>query len=310
MDKQKVKLEIPILTIVKVVAILVLVYLLFLIRDIIVTLIISFIIAASFEPVVDRIQKKLRLPRWVGVALIYLCILVLLYLFISTVVPVVRDQIASLIQNQSTYLDKINTLVSGLPASYQSSFRGIVDSVPGEIQNFQFGGVFKSVFGVLSGLAGLFVILVISFYILSLKNGMKKTLSAFVPERRREIFIRIFGKITQKISHWFAGQILLSFTIGLVTFIGLWIMRIPYPLILAIIAAFTELIPLVGPWIGAIPAVIVAFFISPLMAVIVAIFYLFVQQLEGHILVPQVMKKAVGLNPIVVIVVLLIGARL
>ena len=310
MKKDVLKIEIPLWNIIKIIALVVLFYLLFLIKDILVILIISFIFAATFEPVVDRFESKFHLPRWVGISLIYISIALIFYLFFSMVFPILKDQLSALLANWNQYIDRLESMASSLPGAYGARLRDALSSLPNELSSFQVGGIFRSLFGFVTGVAGLFVVLVISFYILSLKNGMNKTLSAFVPERRRDLFIKIFSKITKKISHWFGGQLILSFVIGVITFVGLWIMNIPYPLILAIFAAITELIPLVGPWIGAVPAVLVAFFISPVMALIVAIFYLFVQQLENHILVPQIMKKAVGLNPIVVILVLLIGARL
>jgi predicted PurR-regulated permease PerM len=87
-------------------------------------------------------------------------------------------------------------------------------------------------------------------------------------------------------------------------------MGIEYAVPLALIAAFTELLPYVGPWIGAIPAVIVALAMSPIMALWVALLYLGIQQFENHVLVPQVMKRTIGLSPVIIIFSLLVGAKL
>jgi len=102
----------------------------------------------------------------------------------------------------------------------------------------------------------------------------------------------------------------LMFIIGCLTFIGLYFLGVPYVLVLALIAGLFEIIPYVGPIIAAIPAVILAFLISPFLALLVVALYVVIQQLENYVIVPQVMKKAVGLNPIVIIVVMLIGAKL
>jgi len=100
------------------------------------------------------------------------------------------------------------------------------------------------------------------------------------------------------------------FIIGCLTFIGLYFLGVPYVLILALLAGLFEIIPYVGPIIAAIPAIILAFLVSPFLALLVILLYVVIQQLENYVIVPQVMKKAVGLNPIVIIVVMLIGAKL
>lgn len=310
MDKNILKLDISTFTILKVVGILVFVFFLFLIRDVLVILTISFILAAALEPVIDKLQKKLRFPRWLGALYIYVLVLAVLYVFIIMVAPILGEQIKTLIDNRDTYVNEIQAVISSWPKEYQDQINNLINTLPSAISDWQIGGVSNKVFGFFSGIGSFVAILVISVYVLSLKNGMKQTVSAFVPESRRKLFIKIFGDITRKLSLWFRGQLVLSFSVGLITFIGLWIMHIPYALILAFIAAFTELIPMVGPILGAIPAVIIALFISPLMALIVGLFYVFVQQLENHILVPQVMRKAVGLNPVIIISAMLIGAKL
>ncbi len=310
MDKGRIKLDISTFTILKVVGILVLVFFVFLIRDVLVLLTISFIIAAALEPAVDKLQKKLKFPRWAGVLSIYLLFIAILFVFVSMVAPILSEQVRTLIANKNTYISNVQGMISSWPREYQDQINNVINNIPSVIKNWQIGGVSDRVFGFFSGIGSFVVVLVISAYVLSLKNGMKQTVSAFVPESQRKLFIKMFGDITRKLSLWFRGQLVLSFSVGLATFIGLWIMHVPYALILALVAAFTELIPMVGPVLGAIPAVIVALFISPVMAIIVAVFYILVQQLENHILVPQVMKKAVGLNPVIIISAMLIGAKL
>jgi predicted PurR-regulated permease PerM len=310
MDKNVFRLDVSLYTILKIIGILLFVYFLFLIRDVLVLLVISFILAAALEPAVDKMQRKLKFPRWLGALSIYSLFIAVIYVFASIVVPILNEQFQTLITNKDIYIDDIQSTLSSLPQGYKDPINNFINDVPSEIKNWQLGGISHRVSGVFSGIASFFVVIVISVYILSLKNGMKQTISAFVPEKRRKLFIKIFGDITRKMSLWFRGQMLLSLSIGVVTYIGLSIMHVPYALVLAMIAAFFELIPMIGPVLGAIPAVLVALFISPIMALIVGAFYVFVQQLENHILVPQVMKKAVGLNPVIIISAMLIGAKL
>lgn len=310
MDKNVLRLDVSLLTVLKIIGSLLFVYFLFLIRDVIVLLMISFILAAALEPAVDKLQKKIKFPRWLGALSIYALFLAILYVFIMMVAPILSDQVATLTANKDTYIGDLRSIISSWPQGYQDQVNGLINNVPSAISDWQIGGISNRVSGIFSGIGSFIAVLVISVYVLSLKNGMKQTVSAFVPEKRRKLFIKMFGDITRKLSLWFRGQLVLSLSVGLATFIGLSIMHVPYALMLAIIAAFTELIPMVGPVLGAIPAVIIALFISPALALIVGIFYVFVQQFENHILVPQVMKKAVGLNPVIIISAMLIGAKL
>ena len=106
------------------------------------------------------------------------------------------------------------------------------------------------------------------------------------------------------------GQLLLMLAIGLATFLGLILLGIPYALPLAILAGLLEIIPTLGPILAAVPAVIIALTISPGMAIVVVGLYIVIQMLENNILVPKIMQRAVGLNPVIVIIGVVIGANL
>ena len=116
--------------------------------------------------------------------------------------------------------------------------------------------------------------------------------------------------MTNKVSAWLGGQILLGFIIGVTTAIGLGLMGVPYFFVLALIAGIGEMIPMVGPLISAIPAIAVAFTVSPGLALGVAVFFLVQQQLENAVLVPKLMGETVGLNAVTVIGALVIGSEL
>ncbi len=106
------------------------------------------------------------------------------------------------------------------------------------------------------------------------------------------------------------GQLFLGVIVGVLVYIGLSLLGIRFALLLAIIAGILELVPYIGPVLSAIPAVILAFFQAPILALWILILYIVVQQLENYLLVPVIMKKVVGLNPVVVIIALLIGGKL
>jgi predicted PurR-regulated permease PerM len=130
------------------------------------------------------------------------------------------------------------------------------------------------------------------------------------PRRRRAKVAEVSVLVTSKVSGWLGGQIFLGLVIGFTTAIGLGLMGVPYFYMLALIAGIGEMIPMVGPLISAVPAIAVAFTVSPGLALGVAVFFLVQQQLENAVLVPKVMGQTVGLNAVTVIGALVIGSEL
>jgi len=130
------------------------------------------------------------------------------------------------------------------------------------------------------------------------------------PRRQRARVATVSQTVTQKVSAWLGGQLLLSLIIGVTSWLGLWMMGVPYFYVLALISAIGEMIPMVGPILAAIPAIFVAVTVSPGLAIGVAIFFIAQQQLENTILVPKIMGRQVGLSAVTVIIALGIGSQL
>jgi predicted PurR-regulated permease PerM len=151
---------------------------------------------------------------------------------------------------------------------------------------------------------------VMGFYWLTSHGEIQYLLLHIAPLKRRPDVELIWNDVEQTLGAYVRGQVILMAIIGIISFLGLWALSIPYALALGAIAGLMEVIPVLGPILGAIPAIMVAFTISPALALIVALFYLVVQQLEGNVLVPKVMQDNVGLNPLLVILTLTAGAAL
>ena len=156
----------------------------------------------------------------------------------------------------------------------------------------------------------LVTLLIFTFYLIAGHDRVKTFVLSFFSKgdyKDMEVFV---DRVEEKLGAWLRGQIFLMFLIGVFTFIGLVVLGVDFALPLALIAGLLEVVPIIGPIVSSIPALIVAAAISPIKALSVAIYYLLLQQLEGNLLVPRVMKKAVGVDPLVVILALMIGARL
>ena len=152
--------------------------------------------------------------------------------------------------------------------------------------------------------------MVLTFYLTVEEHALKRMLRSLVPVRYQPYITHLVNRIQEKIGMWLRGQLILSLIIFLLSWFGLTILGVKYALVLAIFSGLTELVPYLGPFIGAIPAVFIALTQSPALALGVIVVYLIIQQLENNVIVPKVMQRAVGLNPIITIIAMMIGFKL
>lgn len=301
--------EISIASVIKIILVLLALWFLYLIKDIVLILFVTIIFAAAIDPWVDYFQRK-KIPRTLGIVSIYVVGLGLLSLLIAMLVPAMTREITSLARDFPTYYNKIIVSIEGFQAGQDShNVRNILDSWASNL-----GGATKSVFstigGIFGGFVSLFAILVITFYLIVKKDNMRVFLQTVTPSKYQAYIIQIYTQIQRKVGQWLKGQLVLMLIIAILSYVGLLLLGVKYSLILGLFAGVTEIIPYIGPVIGAVPAIFIAFTQSPFKGLLVLILYILIQQLENHIIVPKVMNRAVGLNPIVVILVILIGGKL
>lgn len=300
-------------TIFKLIGIFILFYLLYLIRDIALILFVSLILSSAFDPWVDWMQRR-KIPRGIGILLIYLVLITVVSTTVYLIIPPILKEVSALADNFPRYLERITQSYSSL-RDYSES-HGILNQVRNAFgtisSNLQTaaGNVFSGVYSFFGGIFSLALIAVMTFYMTVEEEALKKLVWAFAPGKKRYYVISLINRMQKKINLWLRGQIVLSFAIFTLTYIGLLILPMEYELVLALIAGITEMIPYLGPMIGAIPAIFLAFAKSPALALAVAGLYYAIQLVENNFLVPKIMQKAVGLNPIVSIAVLLIGFNL
>lgn len=277
---------------------------LFEIRSILIAIFIAYIITAALSPAVIFLQRK-GLPHVLAVAVPYFITLVFCILLIVPLVPFFIAQVQSLFTGFPLYLDKAVTLL-GL----QADFSEINAFVTSEFDTIGKNAITLTtrVFG---GLFSLLTILVVSFYLLLESETIKTNLANLFPKSYHKQIVITFSQIEERLGAWLRGQLLLSIIIGIITWIALTSVELgTVALPLAILAGILEIVPTIGPIIASIPSIIIALTVSPATAVFVVIIYIVVQMLENNILVPKIMQRAVGLNPIVIIVCVMAGTKL
>ncbi|MEK7557777.1 MAG: AI-2E family transporter [Patescibacteria group bacterium] len=311
-DKRPININIITWTIVKIIIILLLLYFLFLVHVILAILFISLVLSCAIDPWVGWMQKK-KIPRSVGILIIYLSLFLFISLIIYLIVPPITEQVSELINNFPRYSEKIISIFSALK-KYSIQY-GILNQVKSSLDavnsglQVMAGGIFSTISNIFNGFFAFFLILVLTFYIEVEENFVKKAVWLFAPKKKQAYIINLINRIQKKIGLWLRGQMILCLVIFVLSYIGLTILNVKYALILALIAGLTEFIPYLGPILGAIPAIFLAFTQAPLLGLFVFLLYFIIQQSENHILVPKIMEKAVGIHPVISIVVLIIGFK-
>ncbi len=279
------------------------------VRDVLIVIFVALVLAAAIDPWITAIERR-GIPRNVGIAITFISLIAFLSLVVIALVPLIADQLSQFLNAFPQIYEKGFTLVQGVKdqAIVEGIQKGLdsLNSAVGQVTK----GFLTGVVGFFGGIFTFISIFVLTFYLTMEEQGMKRLAVDLSPARFRPYLSKLFRRIEERLGHWLRGQLFLGLIIATVTYIGLTILGVKYALVLALIAGITELLPAIGPFIGAIPAIIVATSQQPILGVWVTGMYLVIQQLENHFIVPKVMSKATGLNPAIIIIALLVGAKL
>lgn len=304
--ENKVKIDISMTAIFKVIFAILLVWFLFTISEIVVLFFFALILVAALSPIVGKMSKIM--PRSLSVIILFLAFIAILVGIGFLIVPLLVMEIKQLAINLPIITSKLGPLYHSVQV-YMGDYQEILLNISSQIGKLT-TGIYSTTVGFISGIAAFVTIMILAFYMLVGGESIKTYANVFVSDEKREQAASILKKISEKMSQWLGGHLFLMLIVGVLDGIVLTTLGIPYALILAIWGGLAEIIPYLGPWLSAIPAVLIAFTISPLAALIVAIAYVAIQQLEASLLAPKIIGKAVGLSPVIVIIALLAGAKL
>jgi len=309
----KVLVDISSLTLLKIILIIAIIIFLFYIKNIVVMVFIALILSATINPFIDWMQRN-KIPRALGVLLIYSVVFSSLFLSVYLIINPLTIEIKNLSKDFPLYWQKLSS--SWQEFDNFSKSQGWQQTIENFLSSLQTGllslasNFLGGIFSFVGNLISLLIILVITFYLSVYDQVMKKKIRSFLPADKQPYFLSVVNRMQERVGLWLRGQIFLSFIIFILSLIGLLILRVKYAWVLALFAGITEFIPYLGPFLGAIPAVLIAFVQNPLLGFYVLLLYIIIQQSENNIIVPLIMKKVTGLNPIIVIVAMLIGAKI
>lgn len=282
------------------------------VRDVVIIFLVSLLLASLIDPFADWFSKR-NIPRALSVVIVYVVLIGVLAVISVGLIPIIVDQFGQLTSNLSGYSKNVTETISRFQTfSVQHGFQQNLEESLSSLQkgiSESFGSVFTTVKGIFGGLATLFIILVLTFYMVAEGDKMQKYFKSLAPAEYQPFLADLMKKMQIKIGAWLRGQLILGVVVGLSVYIGLLIIGVKYALLLGLIAGLFEIVPYVGPIFSTIPAAIIGFAHSPITGIAVLLLFWIVQQLENHILVPNIMQKVTGLNPVVSIIALLVGIK-
>lgn len=284
-------------------------------RDLVLVLLTAIVIASAMEPAIRFLLKR-GLHRVVAVIVMYLSVgTVFLGLLLLFVPPVLKDA-ASFLSSLPSTLGNLNIseATNGLlpwgSVTDIVSTKDLLNSISQTLADTT-GGIFTTLSAFFGGLTSFILVIIFSFYLSVQETGVDDFLRVVTPTSKEAYVLGLWKRSQDKIGKWMQGQVVLGLIVGVLLYLGLTILGIPNALLLAVLAAVFELIPVFGQILAAIPALIIAFSDGGITAALLVLgLYLIVQQFEAHLIYPVVVKKVVGVPPLLVILSLIIGAKI
>ena len=266
----------------------------------------AIVISLALDPAVSFFEKR-GVNRILGTLFVFIAGLLVVAAAIFFLVPMFVTEIGA-------FLTQFNEIFSnifgfGVPEKAIESINENLSRILSFITstNISITGAISTI---VSNIIMVFATAIITFYLSIEKNGTERLLRVLLPNAYEGPVLKIFNHFKNKIRLWLVAQLGLSLLVGVIVTLGLWLLGVEYAITLGIIAAIMELVPVIGPILSGIAAFLIAVSESLTLGIYVIIFFFIVQQLENHILIPLLMKKAMRIHPVMVIIALIAGAQI
>lgn len=308
MSEQKGSLDISWGTIIKIALGALAFYIVYLVKDILVWFIFALIISVLFDPAITFLHK-LRIPRILSVAFIYIAIFGILGLTIYMMAPAIFTEIQQFSQLFPQYFEKIASPLRGLGIEAFTSLESFTQALGATLQKAS-SNIFSALALFFGSIGSTFFILSIALFLSSEEKGIEKTVTLLAPRRYESYVLSLWKKTEAKVAGWFGSKLLACLFVGVAVFVTLYLFNAKYALSLSFLSAILNFIPIIGPVIAAILAFIFLALDSWMKAVFFTVAFILIQQIEGAVISPILTKKFVGLPPVLVLLSVAIGGKL
>jgi predicted PurR-regulated permease PerM len=279
--------------------------------EVILLVFLAILLGAALEPVVAWMRARTGMGRGAAILIVYAVFLAAVVAIAVFIVPAAVVQISGALGRLPAFFESIRASTTGLrPKGLADGIGALLDAAeapfkPGPPPDPS--TVVNASISVATVAAALVTLLALVYFWLTERSRLQRYVLAFVPLHRRGGVRDAWNEVESRLGLWVRGQLMIMATIGVATAIAYSVIGLPAALLLGTIAAIAEVIPIIGPFIGAVPAVLMATTISPQVVVLTVVVYVAIQFIEGNILVPMIMRNTVGLSPFIVLLSLLLG---
>ncbi len=319
MEDRSMNISITAGTVLKTVLILVGAWLIYTLRDIVLIVVTAVVIASAIEPGVRQLMRR-KIPRTLSIIIIYLILFVVFFGLFYFFLPSVLEDLATFLAALPAYLDSFTRAgafdayanILGVPAPSAISANDVMESIRSAFDiSGTFGNAFSAVARIFGGVFSFVLIVVFSFYFAVIETGVDDFLHVISPKKYQKYVLDLWRRSQHKIGLWMQGQLILAVIMGVLVYLGLTILGVKHALLLAVIAAVFEIIPVFGPTIAAVPAILIGFVGGgPTIGIAVTVLYIIFQQFENHLIYPLVVTRVVGVPPLLIILALIVGGQL
>jgi predicted PurR-regulated permease PerM len=272
------------------------------------------LLGSALEPLVGWLRGRLPIHRGVAILVVYLAFFIIVAIAMLVVVPASLNQAGALAAAAPQALDRAHAWASSLePRVLTAEVQTLIDAARQALQPGpppQAGQIVAAGLTVADAVVSVLTVLTLIYFWMTERARLQRFGLSFLPPDRRGGARDTWNDIELRLGGWVRGQLFLMASVGVMAGLACWILGLPSPLLLGLLAGLAEIIPMVGPPIGAIPALLVAGALRPEVVPLVIVAYVVIQVIEGNVLVPIVMRNVVGISPFVVIASLLIGGSL
>ncbi len=329
--KQEVRVTLSIDSIVKatlaIFGLIALAYLLFYLKSIIIIFLVALFLSAAFNPAVDFLNK-FKIPRPLGILIMFIIVLGVIILIFTSLVPVIASQVSDLAISIKGYIQNIVTgkssdswIIKRIQPMLNQVWQNVdqtqiinsltsgLKELGSQLTNFA-GNAIGAIFTIFNGLFNLILVLILTFFMVVNKKHSSDFFHSLFPHKYSGYISSKSKEISSRIGAWIRGQVLLALAMGILTFIIFSVIGLNYALTLAMVSALGEFLPYLGPFITFFSAALIALNQDPVLVLWLIPSYFVIQFLEGNIMVPLIVGRSVGLNPIIILFALLSGATL
>ena len=289
-------------------------WLAFTLSNVIVLTILAFIISSGIIFGAKKLNEVLHLPYTLGVFFVIVILFAVFILLMELIIPTISSEVRGLIDKSPELFDQFNVFMGNIlninDFNITQFFNTGGDSNLGQITWSVLTGVFFTTQNIINTILYIGFFTITTFYMAIQPKNLDSLIQFFFPQKKHKKVVAHIELARIKVGSWLLGQLLISFILASITYPVLVFLEVPFPLLLAVIAAVFNLIPIIGPILSSVPAIILALGSGFQIALIVGLFYLVIQQIDGNFVTPFIMRKVTGIHPLIVMLVILLGTSL